>query len=282
MKSVVLPVAGQGSRLLPLTKVTPKELLPVFDRTVIQFAVDEAIVAGAKRLVVVTHTSKPAIRRYFESVDEQIAKLKAQQKFKLSEALASCGGRGDIEIVFAEQHEALGLGHAILCAEDMVLDGDFGVILPDDVILGAPCLAEMKAAKGAGNIVAAMDVHPSDVSKYGIFDLQDTSRPGHALAAKGMIEKPSADIAPSTLAAVGRYILKPEIFDVLRTIPRGAGGEYQLTDAIAAMTADFGLSAYQFSGQRFDCGSHSGLLQAANARFEQTLQNDAAFATAAE
>lgn len=281
MDTVILPVAGKGSRLLPLTKVTPKELLPVFDRPVIQFAIDEAIAAGAKRLVVVTHQDKPGIADYFKPHNDAVETFRSKQKHDLADALEDCGTRGVIEVVLVHQDQALGLGHAILCAADSVLDGPVGVILPDDVIFGDPCLAEMVTAYRGGHMVAAMEVPQSDVSKYGIFDVAEVSRIGEAIPATGMVEKPTLETAPSQLAAVGRYILDADIFEALRTIPRGAGDEYQLTDAIASMIEAVGLSALPFSGTRYDCGNHEGLLNASMARSEH-VRNGAHLVTAAE
>jgi len=267
MKSVILPVAGKGSRLLPLTKATPKELLPVFDKPVIQFAIDEAVAAGAERVVVVTHSNKPSIAKYFETENGEILSLRSQEKHSLANILEACGSKGEIEVVFAYQDKPLGLGHAVLCAAADVLDGPVGVILPDDVILGTPCLKEMHAAYEGGNMVAAMQVPSSQVPKYGIFDITDNVEAGVPVLAKGMVEKPTIEVAPSNLAAVGRYILSAKIFDVLEETGLGAGGEYQLTDAIAKMINSCGLTALPFSGHRFDCGSHAGLLEASNARY---------------
>lgn len=281
MKTVIIPVAGKGTRLLPLTKVTPKALLPVFDQPVIQFAVDEAVAAGAERLVIVDQSEQSAMRAYFENDMNEITALRVKSKHELADAMERSGAPKDLEVVFAIQPEALGLGHAILCAAEYILDGPVGVILPDDVILGDPCLAEMDAAYVSGNMVAAMDVELDDVSSYGIFDISGLASLGTPIAAKGMVEKPAMEDAPSQLAAVGRYILTPEIFDVLKTIPKGAGGEFQLTDAISSMIADFGLTALKFSGVRFDCGNHAGLLAASNARYEIKI-GEATFATAAE
>lgn len=269
MKTVILLVAGKGTRLLPLTKATPKELLPVYDKPVIQFAIDEAVEAGAERLVVITHSDKPAITNYFKTDAQAIAALRQKNKNDLADVLNSAGASNQIEVIFVEQETALGLGHAILCAADFVLDGPVGIILPDDVILGAPCLAEMKDAYVSGHMVAAMSVKEADVPKYGIFDVVGPLDVGSPVSAKGMVEKPTIDEAPSCLAAVGRYILDDTIFQALRTIPRGAGGEYQLTDAITSSIAESGLTAFPFSGVRFDCGNHDGLLHAANARFDE-------------
>lgn len=264
MKTVILPVAGKGTRLLPLTKATPKELLPVYDKAVLQFALEEAIDAGVKRLVIVNHETKPSIYEYFKS-----------------DRSGSFGIPDDVEVVFVEQPESLGLGHALLCAASVLLDGPVGVILPDDVILGKSCLKEMADSYECGHMVAAMEVPSEDVSKYGIFKFDTDQRNPNRITATGMVEKPNPNDAPSTLAAVGRYILDPIVFETLKTVRRGAGGEYQLTDAIAADIERIGLSAKPFSGMRFDCGNRDGLLAAAVAR-EKSLSSSATFNLAAE
>lgn len=269
MKTVILPMAGKGTRLLPLTKSVPKELLPVFDKPVVQFAIDEAIATGAQRLIVVTHRSKPAIIDYFDTDDNAVAALRKKQSHHLAEILEQTGAQHGLDVKTVFQDEALGLGHAVLCGADHVLDGPVGVILPDDVVLNTPALPEMAAAYENGNMVAAMEVAPEDVSKYGVFQMREPALKGRRAAASGMVEKPSVEDAPSRMAAVGRYILDGGIFDALRTIPRGAGGEYQLTDAISAMIGSSELSAFAFSGKRYDCGSHAGLLAASNARFQE-------------
>ncbi|MCV6594976.1 MAG: sugar phosphate nucleotidyltransferase [Silicimonas sp.] len=267
MRSVILPVAGKGTRLLPLTKVTPKELLPVFDKPVLQYAIDEAIAAGAERLVVVSHRMKPAIADYFNEDTKAVAALRRKESHDLADRLEQAGADRRIEVRLVYQDEALGLGHAILCGADHVLDGPVGVVLPDDVILGrGMALVEMAEAYRGGNMVAGMEVAAADVSKYGIFDLQGPVASGQSAPAAGMVEKPAPEVAPSRMAAIGRYILSPDIFDVLRAIPRGAGGEYQLTDAISRMIGQTDLSVFRFTGSRFDCGHHAGLLAASNAR----------------
>ena len=261
IRTVIIPAAGQGSRMLPLTKVVPKELLPVYDRPVLQFALDEAAAVGAERIVVILHPSKAIIRQYLTRDDAKIKSLWQDGKKDLAEKLRSSGVSADAEVVFVMQHETLGLGHAVLCAAPHVLPGPVGVILPDDVIMGLPCLSQMAAAYQSGHMIAAMDVPLEDTGKYGIFrpigSLQSRS-----VRVSGMVEKPGPDAAPSTLAAVGRYILDPGIFAALANTPKGSGGEIQLTDAIAADAKRQLLTAFQFAGTRFDCGSLEGLLEA--------------------
>ena len=225
--------------------------------------------ATGPRLIFVTSPEKPAIEKFLASHSEGLGEVStpadAQQPIKI----LGSDGVSEIEAVMIYQDMPLGLGHAVLCARDVVLDGPVGVILPDDVIFGEACLEQMKAAYDGGNLIAAMKVEAEDVSKYGIFDVYpEQMTTSKSVRAMGIVEKPSKESAPSQLAAVGRYILTPRIFDVLNEIPRGAGGEYQLTDAIALMAREHGLNAYPFDGTRFDCGTHQGLLHASNHRFE--------------
>jgi UTP--glucose-1-phosphate uridylyltransferase len=265
LRSIIIPAAGMGTRLLPATKVVPKELLNVYDRPVLQFAIDEAIEAGAERIVVVIHPEKLAIRDYLKPHESYVGSLCAAGKSSIGAALAAVQVPDTIDLVFAFQNHPLGLGHAISCCESLVLPGPFGVILPDDVIMGDACLAQMADAYGSGHMVAAMTVRALDAPRYGIFRLMSPAV-GRSVAVSGMVEKPAAGTEPSLLAAVGRYILDPAIFSTLQTTPRGAGGEIQLTDAIAADATKMPLHAFRFTGQRFDCGCHDGLLEAGLAR----------------
>jgi UTP--glucose-1-phosphate uridylyltransferase len=265
IQTVVIPAAGQGTRLLPLTKVTPKELLPVYDRPVLQFALDEAVAVGADRIVIVIHPSKSVIRDYLTPDLRYIDFLQDRGKHDLAAVLSELHLPDGVEAVFSMQTEALGLGHAILCAAGQILPGPFGVILPDDVILGAPCLQRMAEQYREGHMVAAIDVPVIDTSRYGIFQPTGSSR-GQCVPVSGMVEKPKPGTAPSRLAAVGRYILDPGILTTLARTPKGAGGEIQLTDAIALDAAHLPLTAFRFTGTRYDCGSHDGLVEAAVAR----------------
>jgi len=273
IRSLVIPAAGQGTRLLPVTKVTPKELLAVYDRPALQFAMDEAIALGVQRVVVVTHPDKGKIREYLASHRAHVLQLNKAGKHQLGAAMANIQMPNGIEIVFVEQHSPLGLGHAVLCARHAVLPGPFGVILPDDLILGDPCLSEMAAFYNKGHMIAAMDVKPEETASYGIFRLAGPSI-GRSLSVLGMVEKPMPDTAPSRLAAVGRYILDPAIFATLQNVEKGAGGEIQLTDAIAKDAETTPITAFRFSGTRYDCGTHDGLLNAGLAR--QTAVKNAA------
>lgn len=280
IRSVVIPAAGQGTRLLPATKTTPKELLNVYDRPALQFAIDEAVALGAERVVIVIHPDKDAIRAYLAPNPAYVASLRASGKAELSRALAEVDVPAHLTIRFAEQATPMGLGDAILCARDYVLPGPVGVILPDDLILGMACLPEMAGHYNQGHMIAAMEVRPDQTHQYGIFCTSGLSI-GRMVPVSGMIEKPGAGLAPSRLAAVGRYILDSCIFDTLASVPRGVGGEVQLTDAIARDAALVPLSAFRFSGTRYDCGTHDGLLDAAVARQAQVRQQgqDRAHAT---
>lgn len=271
--SVVIPAAGRGTRLLPATKTTPKELLNVYDRPALQFALDEAIDLGVDRIVVITHPDKGAIRDYLSPDPAYVRDLRASGKPLLGAALSEIDVPEQIEIVFVDQNEPLGLGHAILCAEGSTLPGPFAVILPDDLILGKACLSEMAEYYAEGHMIAAMEVERGETSKYGIFCIAGPMI-GRSIPVSGMVEKPAPGQSPSRLAAVGRYILDPRIFDTLQNLKCGAGGEFQLTDAIARDAERVTLSAFQFSGTRYDCGTHDGLLDAAIAR-RRTVKNRA-------
>lgn len=241
--------------MLPATRVTAKELLPVYDRPVIEFAIDEAVEAGAERIIVVVSEAKAAIREFLGNT----AAASNQRAGRTRSAGSSP------EIIYVAQEQPLGLGHAILCCKGLTLPGLFGVILPDDVIMGRSCLPEMARHYKAGHMIAAMNVGEQDTRKYGIFALRGSAT-DVCIPVTGIVEKPPQVQAPSSLAAVGRYLLLPMIFDVLGHTANGAGGELQLTDAIAVATRSVPLSAFRFSGTRYDCGSHDGLLAASNAR----------------
>jgi len=262
LRTVIIPAAGRGTRLMPATRVTAKEMLSVYDRPVIEFAVEEAIEAQAERIIVVISPTKTAIRDHLAGYPLGTGPGPGPVRLVSDRARP---GRSIPEIVYAFQPEPRGLGDAVLCCRDLVLPGPFGVILPDDIIMGRPCLSEMIRGGSAFHAVAAMRVQAAETGKYGIFRLGG-SAVGRCIPVTGMVEKPEAGLAPSTLAAVGRYILEPMIFDVLQHTPRGAGGEVQLTDAIAIATHAVPLTAFLFSGERFDCGNHDGLLAASMAR----------------
>jgi len=263
--TVVIPAAGRGTRLLPATKTTPKELLNIYDRPALQFAIDEALALGADRIVLVIHPEKVGIRHYLTPDRAYVQELRTAGKAQLGAALAGIEVPDRVEVVYVEQPVPMGLGHAVLCAAGLTLPGPFAVILPDDLILGTPCLSEMAGHYSGGHMISAMEVRADETGNYGIFTL---IRPtiGRSVPVSGMVEKPGPGLAPSRLAAVGRYILDPRIFATLSDLPRGAGGEIQLTDAIARDAASIPLTAFRFSGTRYDCGTHDGLLDAALAR----------------
>ncbi|MBE0414282.1 UTP--glucose-1-phosphate uridylyltransferase [Yoonia sp.] len=261
VKTAIFPVAGLGTRFLPATKATPKELLPVIDTPLIQYAIDEARDAGVERIVFVSHPSKSAIERHVQ--DD--ADLRERGKARLARELKQAAIDEDLhDVVFVMQDEPLGLGHAVLCARDNVLPGPVAVILPDDLIVGSKeCLSEMIAAYpncDSGHMVATIDVARDDVASYGILSV--LARNGRVIKANGMVEKPDPAAAPSKSAVVGRYVLDAAIFDALARQTPGVGGEIQQTDAIATQICTTGLSGFAFSGQRFDCGSKQGMLAA--------------------
>ncbi|MFC4822602.1 UTP--glucose-1-phosphate uridylyltransferase GalU [Dokdonella ginsengisoli] len=264
LRKVVFPVAGLGTRFLPATKVVAKEMLPVLDRPLIQYAVDEAVDAGADTLIFVTNRYKHAIADYFDKAYELESKLAQSGK---NDLLAMVQGTlpKNVRCVFVTQPEALGLGHAVLCAKPVVGDEPFGVILPDDLITngdGAGALrqmAELAANEDAG-VIAVEEVPREQTNKYGIVDATPVSE--RAAKIKLVVEKPKPEVAPSNLAIVGRYVLPGRIFEHLEKTTPGAGGEIQLTDAIESLLAEQAVLAYRFEGTRFDCGNKLGLVQA--------------------
>jgi UTP--glucose-1-phosphate uridylyltransferase len=259
----VFPVAGFGTRFLPATKSVPKEILPLVDRPLIQYAIDEARAAGIKEFIFVTSRGKSALEDYFDNAPELEKNLKDGGKDALLQVLKQTAMESGA-VAYIRQQERRGLGHAVWCARRLIGDEPFAVILPDDVIESqTPCLAQMIEAYGdsGGNMVAAMEVPAENVSSYGIFDLEKNG--SATMRVRGMIEKPSPEEAPSNMAVIGRYILTPDIMSNLNEMKLGAGGEIQLTDAIATeITARKNVSAFRFEGRRFDCGSKSGFLQA--------------------
>jgi UTP--glucose-1-phosphate uridylyltransferase len=263
IKTAVFPVAGRGTRFLPVTKASPKEMLPIVDKPLIQYAVDEALSAGADTLVFITGSSKRAIEDHFDGDAELEATLQAQGKQELLDALhgilpswASC--------VYIRQSAPLGLGHAVLCARPVVGNAPFMVHLADDLI-DAPvsCLKQMAEvhARFGGSVLGVQTVPKQDTDKYGIVTLERQIEPRLGLMSH-IVEKPKPDKAASTLAVVGRYVLSGSIFDDLAKIGKGAGGEIQLTDGIARLMQREPVYAFEFEGKRYDCGSKLGYLQA--------------------
>lgn len=259
----VFPVAGMGTRFLPATKAVPKEILTLVDRPLIQYAIDEARAAGITEFIFVTSRGKGALEDYFDRAPELEHTLKAKNKTDLLEIYnQTCMDSG--AIAYVRQNQALGLGHAVWCARHLIGDEPFAVLLPDDVIAAdKPCLKQMVEAyaETGGNMVAAMEVAPDKTSSYGILDVPASISP--VLPVKGMVEKPKAGTAPSNLAVIGRYILSPQVLKNLDNATTGAGGEIQLTDAIAKqIEQENNVYGLRFQGQRFDCGSKAGFLQA--------------------
>lgn len=259
----IFPVAGMGTRFLPATKSVPKEIMTLVDRPLIQYAIDEARSAGIEDFIFVTSRGKSALEDYFDYAPDLEASLKASGKLALLETLRDTNMDSGA-IAYMRQHRPLGLGHAVSCARKLIGDEPFAVILPDDVIAAeTPCLQQMVEAHAetGGAMVAAMEVAPERTSSYGILDIARSDGP--LMSVQGMVEKPDVGTAPSNLAVIGRYILTPDVMKNLDTIERGAGGEIQLTDAIAKEIAEGrDVFGYRFDGQRFDCGSKAGFLQA--------------------
>jgi len=263
IRKAVFPVAGLGTRFLPATKTVPKEMLPIIDKPLIQYAVDEAIEAGCETLVFVTNRYKHAVADYFDKAYELEQKLERAGKTELLELVRNVLPPG-VRAIFVTQAEALGLGHAVLCAKPVIGDEPFAVLLPDDLIWnrGPGALKQMADAAQAADasVIAVQDVAREKTGSYGIVATESFN--GRAGRVTGIVEKPSPDRAPSTLAVVGRYVLSPRIFDLLEQTTPGAGGEIQLTDAISALLREQPVLAYRFQGTRFDCGTRVGLIEA--------------------
>ncbi|NPD14158.1 UTP--glucose-1-phosphate uridylyltransferase [Xinfangfangia sp. D13-10-4-6] len=260
----VFPVAGLGTRFLPATKSIPKEIMTLVDRPLIQYAIDEARSAGIKDFIFVTSRGKSALEDYFDTAPELENALKKSGKEQLLEVLKSTNMDSGA-IAYLRQNRPLGLGHAVWCARKLIGDEPFAVLLPDDVIAAErSCLGQMVEAyeETGGNMVAAMEVAPEKASSYGVLDIGEDM--GAVVRAKGMVEKPPLGEAPSNLAVIGRYILSPKVLQNLNRLKQGAGGEIQLTDAIAEETGADGTGVYgfRFRGMRYDCGSKAGFLQA--------------------
>jgi len=268
LRKVVFPVAGLGTRFLPATKVVAKEMLPVLDKPLIQYAVDEAVDAGADTLIFVTNRYKHAIADYFDKAYELEAKLQEKGKDELLALVQGTLPR-HVRAIFVTQPEALGLGHAVLCAKPVVGDEPFGVVLPDDLIWNGAIgrgkgalrqMAELADAQQAG-VIAVEEVPHNETDKYGIVDAAPVDE--RSALIRHMVEKPKPADAPSNLAVVGRYVLPGRIFQLLEQTTPGAGGEIQLTDAIEALLKEQGkVLAYRFEGTRFDCGNKAGLVRA--------------------
>ncbi|MFK7858903.1 MAG: UTP--glucose-1-phosphate uridylyltransferase GalU [Granulosicoccus sp.] len=263
IKKAVFPVAGMGTRFLPATKANPKEMLPVVDKPLIQYAAEEAVAAGIDTLIFVTGRNKRSIEDHFDTAYELERELEAKSKHEMLDVLRSILP-SHVNCVFIRQSQALGLGHAVLCARPVVNDEPFAVILADDLINFSeqPCLKQMVDLFNFQHcsILGTEPVPKHDVSSYGIVDGVELKK--GLMEVSGIVEKPAVDKAPSNTAVVGRYILTPTIFDLLENTERGAGNEIQLTDAIAELLKEQRVLAYNFEGRRFDCGSKLGYLKA--------------------
>jgi UTP--glucose-1-phosphate uridylyltransferase len=263
IKKAVFPVAGLGTRFLPATKANPKEMMSVVDKPLIQYAAEEAIAAGVKQLIFVTSSSKRAIEDHFDKNYELESELEKRNKQALLDIVRGILPSG-VNCVYIRQPEALGLGHAVLCAKDVVGDSPFAVILADDLIYDNSdgCLAQMSAQfeKYQSSILGIEQVSSDETEKYGIIEAE--SFDNNIGKVKAIVEKPKPEDAPSNLGVVGRYILTPKIFEWLEKTDKGAGGEIQLTDAIAKLLQEETVMAYKFHGKRYDCGSKIGYLQA--------------------
>ena len=262
LTKAVFPVAGIGSRFLPATKASPKEMMPIVDKPLIQYAVEEAVEAGITDMIFITGRNKRAIEDHFDKAYEVESELAAQGKTELLEMVRSVIPRG-INCIYIRQAEALGLGHAVLCARPVVNDEPFAVILADDLIDGEPpVLRQMKNVfdRHGYSVLAVQEIPPEQSRQYGMISHESVE--GNVERVTAIVEKPEPAAAPSNLAVVGRYILSPRIFQHLERVAPGAGGEIQLTDAIAALLADEKVLACRFRGTRYDCGSKLGYLQA--------------------
>lgn len=260
----VFPVAGLGSRFLPATKASPKEMMPIVDKPLIQYAVEEAVAAGVTDLVFITGRSKRAIEDHFDKAYELETELEMRKKTELLKIVRDTVPKG-VNCIYIRQAEALGLGHAVLCAAPVVGDEPFAVLLADDLLDGQgddPVLKQMVEVYNYHrcSVLGVMNVPRAETKQYGIVSTERDS--GDVQRVTGIVEKPKPEEAPSTQAVVGRYVLTGRIFDHLRNLKPGAGGELQLTDAIASLLQEEAVLSYQFKGVRYDCGSKIGYLQA--------------------
>jgi UTP--glucose-1-phosphate uridylyltransferase len=265
VRKAVFPAAGWGTRFLPATKAQPKEMLPLVDKPVIQYGVEEAVAAGIEQIIIVTSSQKRSIEDHFDHSYELEALLEEKGDIDMLRRVRQIGDM--VQISYVRQKEQLGLGHAVLMAKDIVGHEPFAVILSDDVVTGdRPCIGQLVDAyrQTHSSVIAVMEVPADEVSRYGIIDPDPTATISderlHRI--RGVVEKPDAADAPSNLAVIGRYVLTPKIFEKLEQTPRGAGGEIQLTDAISALMSEQDVYAYAFDGKRYDAGTTMGWLKA--------------------
>ena len=265
VRKAVFPVAGLGTRFLPATKASPKEMLPVVDKPLIQYAVEEAYEAGIRDMIFVTGRSKRAIEDHFDTAYELESELEAAGKTALLDLVRSIAPQ-DMNCLFVRQPRSLGLGHAVLCAEPLVGNEAFAVLLADDLMVGQPggpgVMAQMTAAfeKQGRSLLAVQQVPQEHTRRYGI--IKGEAAGGPLIRVDEIVEKPAPEVAPSRIGVAGRYVLTPRIFEEIRNQPRGVGGEIQLTDAIARLMAHETVYAFQYAGKRYDCGSKEGFLEA--------------------
>ena len=262
IRKAVFPVAGLGTRFLPATKAMPKEMLPIVDKPLIQYAVEEAVAAGVTELIFITGRNKRAIEDHFDSIPELEHELEGKNKLELLDAVQNIIP-SHVSCIYTRQPRALGLGHAVLCAAPIVGNAPFLVLLADDLIDATTPVSRQlveAAHQYNGSIVATQNVNRNETNKYGIVsgNLVDSK----ATRLNGIVEKPAPEVAPSTQAVVGRYVLEAEIFDHLRRTQAGVGGEIQLTDGIASLLESRAVYAYEYEGTRYDCGSKSGFFHA--------------------
>lgn len=272
IRRAVIPVAGKGTRFLPATKQVPKEMIPIINLPMIHYIVEEAILSGIEQIVFITSSGKNAIEDYFDRNFDLEHFLTLNGKIKELEIVKEIGSM--VEVTSIRQKEQLGLGHAVLCAKDVIGNEPFAVILGDEIIRGgSPVtkqLIDISNQYNNSNVVGVMEIDPQMTHKYGVVKGEFLEGSQRTLKMETMVEKPRPEVAPSNLATPGRYIFKPEIFDALKVIPKGVGGEYQLTDAINLLAHESEVYAHRFEGQRFDTGSIEGYL---NATVEFALMN---------
>ena len=266
VRKAVFPAAGWGTRFLPATKAQPKEMLPLVDKPIIQYAVEEAVAAGIEQIIIITSTHKGAIEDHFDLNHELEHLLEERGEIEMLRQVRAISDLA--QLAYVRQKEQLGLGHAVLMAKDLIGHEPFAVILPDDVCVGdRPVIGQLIHAyqRTHGSVVAVMEVPPEETSRYGVISAQPSEDPldhGRLHAVSGLVEKPAPEDAPSNLAIIGRYVLTPKIFDKLEQTQRGAGGEIQLTDAIQSLMDEQQVFAYEFEGTRYDAGTTIGWLQA--------------------
>ncbi len=272
IRRAVIPVAGKGTRFLPATKQVPKEMIPIINLPMIHYVVEEAILSGIDQIIFITSSGKNAIEDYFDRNFELEDFLIKSGKEKELELIRDIGKM--VEVTSIRQKEQLGLGHAVLCAKDIVGNEPFAVILGDEIIRGprpvTKQLIEISEKNNNGNVIGVMEIDPLETYKYGVVKGEFLANDKKTLRMTSMVEKPRPEIAPTNLATPGRYVFKPEIFDALKIIPRGVGGEYQLTDAINLLAKNSEVFAHVFEGERFDTGNIEGYL---NATVEFALMN---------